>query len=153
MVDTLRLSLQKAIIAAMKARDELAKTTLSMVQAEIKNRDIAARPAHDSISDAEILSLLQKMVKQRYESAALYATGGRLDLQQKELDEIAVIQRFLPSMLTHDAMVNVIDGVLSSFPSPTLKDMGKILAVLRQEYAGQMDFATASAYLKERLAR
>jgi uncharacterized protein len=133
----LRSSLRDALKSAMKEKDSTAVSTIRLILAALKDRDIAAR-SHgntDGVPDAEILTLLQSMVKQRHESAALYEQGGRKDLSDQELSEIEVIRRFLPEL-----------------GAQNLKDMGRIMAALREAYPGQMDFAKASGIVKQRLS-
>ncbi|MGY8992841.1 MAG: GatB/YqeY domain-containing protein [Rhodospirillales bacterium] len=150
----LRSSLRDALKSSMKEKNTTAVSTIRLILAALKDRDIATR-SHgntDGVPNAEILTLLQSMVKQRHESAALYEQGGRKDLSDQELNEIEIIRRFLPNPLDEAATQTAIDKVLSDLGAQNLKDMGRIMAVLRQAYPGQMDFAKASAIVKQRLS-
>lgn len=150
----LRSSLRDALKSAMKEKDSTAVSTIRLILAALKDRDIAAR-SHgntDGVPDAEILTLLQSMVKQRHESAALYEQGGRKDLSDQELSEIEVVRRFLPEPLDEAATETAIDKVIGDLGAQNLKDMGRIMAALRETYPGQMDFAKASGIVKQRLS-
>jgi uncharacterized protein len=149
----LRTSLNDALKAAMRDRDSATTSTLRLILAALKDRDIAARPSGNQggIGDADILSMLQGMIKQRRESIALYEKGGRADLVQKESAEIAVIERFLPSQMDDAAAAAAIGAVIQELGASSLKDMGRIMAELKMRHAGQMDFAKASALVKQQL--
>jgi uncharacterized protein YqeY len=150
----LRTEVRDALNAAQKAKEDVAVGTLRLILAAIKDRDIAAR-SHgnlDGIEDGEILVLLQSMIKQRRESIAAYVKGGRQDLADQEAAEIEVIERFLPEQLDDSETKAVIDEVIRETGATNLKDMGPTMAALRQRYPGRMDFAKASALVKERLA-
>jgi uncharacterized protein YqeY len=150
----LRTRLNDALKAAMKAKDELSVSTLRLILAALKDRDIAARSKgnKDGITDDEVLGLLQSMIKQRRESIAAYEKGGRLDLARQEAGEIAVIEGFLPKQMGEDEMAKAIDAVIADVGASTLKDMGKAMGALKQKYAGRMDFGKASALVKARLS-
>jgi uncharacterized protein YqeY len=149
----LRNSLNDALKAAMRERDSATTSTLRLILAALKDRDIAARPKGNStgIGDDEILSMLQGMIKQRRESIALYEQGKRADLVAKESAEIAVIERFLPQQMDESAAAAAIGQVIAELGATTVKDMGRIMAELKARHAGQMDFAKASAFVKQRL--
>jgi uncharacterized protein len=149
----LRNSLNDALKAAMRDRDSATTSTVRLILAGLKDRDIAARPKGNStgIGDDEILSLLQGMIKQRRESIALYEKGKRPDLVDKETAEIVVIERFLPQQMDESAAAQAIAKVIEELGATSIKDMGRIMAELKARHAGQMDFAKASALVKQRL--
>jgi uncharacterized protein YqeY len=138
---------------AMRAKDERAVSTLRLISAAIKDRDIAARSdgITDGVSDDEILQLLQKMIKQRQESIKMYEEGGRLELAQQEREEIEIIERFLPKQLSDDEITAAVDKTINDLGAGSMKDMGPLMAALRERYAGVMDFGKASATAKARL--
>jgi uncharacterized protein YqeY len=150
---TLRTDLSDALKNAMRSKDETGVSTLRMMLAGLKDRDIAARTkgTGEPIPDGEILDLLQKMVKQRQESIEMYKKGGRADLVAKEEAEITVIERFLPKQLSDAEMEQAIAQTVSRTGATSIRDMGKVIAALREEYAGRMDFARASQLVKARL--
>ena len=144
--------IDQAFKAAMKAQDKRRVSTLRLINAAIKDRDIEARGAgKERITDDELLGLLQKMIKQRQESAAIYDKAGRADLFQQETEEIDIIAGFLPKQLDEAETIAAIDAAIASTGAQGLRDMGKAMAELRAAHAGRMDFAKASALLKERL--
>ena len=151
--EMLRAQLTDAVKAAMLARDSETVSTLRMIQAGIKDKDIAARPSGNAtgISDAEILSLLQSMVKQRRESIVLYRQGNRADLVAKEEGEIAVIERFLPAQMDAAAVDAAIAGAIAETGAGSIKDMGKVMGTLKAKYSGQMDFSTVGPIVKAKL--
>src|SRR5579872_2857697 len=136
---------------AMKAREQKRLATLRLILAGLKERDIANRSesSREGISEEEILSLLAKMVKQREESAAAYDAGGRPELASSERDEIDIIRRFMPQQLSVDEMKAAIEGVVADTGATSIKDMGKVMGLLKERYSGQMDFAKAGASVKE----
>ena len=149
----LRQELNEALKTALKARDQRAVSTLRLILAALKDRDIAARPAKtDGIDEAEIGELLNKMVRQRRESITLYEQGNRLDLAQQEAEEIAVIERFLPKQLSEADTSAAIDATVKELGAASIKDMGKVMAALKGKYTGQMYFGRASALVKAKLA-
>lgn len=148
----LRDAISDAYKTAMRARDQAQVSALRMVMSGLKDRDIAARPKGvDKIPDEEILSMLQTMVKQRRESIELYLKGGRTDLVEAEQSEIAVIEQFLPQQMDEPAMAAAIDGVVTEIAASSVKDMGRVMAELKQRYVGQMDFGKAGQLVKARL--
>ncbi len=151
---TMRDRLQTALKEAMKAREAERLSALRLINAAIKDRDIAARGEghEEGISDAEILSVLGKMVKQRQESARIYEEGGRIELAEKELNEIKVIEEFLPRQLSTDEVETAIAAAIAESGAASIRDMGKVMAVLKGRYTGQMDFGAVGARLKEKLA-
>lgn len=150
----LRSKLNEALKEAAKAGDKRALSTVRLILAALKDRDIAARGRGklDGITDDEILEMLQKMVKQRRESIELYRKGQRADLVQQEEEEIAVIDRFLPQMMSEEEAKAAIEEVMSELGANSIKDMGRVMAALKERFAGRMDFAKASGLVKARLA-
>jgi hypothetical protein len=149
-----RTELSDALKDAMRAKEARAVSTLRLILAALKDRDIAARGKGNSegISDADILDLLQKMVRQRRESIELFEKGDRQDLADKEAEEIVVIQRFLPKQMDPDQIQGAVKDVIEELGAATIKDMGRVMAALKERYAGRMEFSKASALVKERLA-
>lgn len=149
----LREQISTALKDSIKAKEACATATLRLITAAVKDRDIAARDKgnQDGISDQEILSLMQSMIKQRHESAAAYEAGKRQDLADREREEITVIERFLPKQMSSDEVTKAVDWVIKETGSDCIKDMGKCMGMLKEKYAGQMDFSKASALVKDRL--
>jgi uncharacterized protein YqeY len=148
----IRETLSNAQKDAMKARDTARLSTVRLILAAIKDKDIANRGlGKEQASEDEILQLLAKMIKQREESVKIYIEGGRPELADKEREEIAVIQGFMPEQLSEEKVREVCVAIVAELGAQGLKDMGKCVAALRERYAGQMDFAKASAILKELL--
>jgi uncharacterized protein YqeY len=149
----LRARLSEALKTAMRDRDQRAVSTVRLILAALKDRDIAARGKGnaDGIAEPEILQLLQTMVKQRRESIELYAKGGRQDLVDQEAGEIAVIERFMPQQMDEAAMAAAIATVVAEAGATGIKDMGRVMALLRERHAGQMDFTRASVLVKQAL--
>ena len=151
---TLRTRLNDALKSAMKSKDARAVSTVRLILAALKDRDIAARGKGNSegIDDTEILQMLQTMVKQREESIALYEKGGRLELAQQEQEEIDIIRSYLPKQLTEAEIAAAVKEVVAELGATSLKDMGRTMAALRERYAGQMDFTKASSAVKAQLS-
>lgn len=149
----IRELLPDALKSAQKEKDARAVSTLRLIVAALKDRDIAARVKGnpDGISDEEILQMLQTMVKQRRESIAMYEKGGRLELAEQEAEEITIIERFLPEQLDADATEAAVEKTITDLGATGLKDMGSVMGALRDNYAGQMDFGRASGIAKVRL--
>ena len=149
----LRTHLSDALKTAMKGKDAPTVSTLRLIMAALKDRDIAARGKgnKDGIPEEEILGLLQSMIKQRRDSIALYEKDGRMELAQQEAEEIAIIEEYLPQQMSDDDIAAAIDAVIEDAGAATLKDMGKVMAGLKEKHAGSMDFSMASAMVKERL--
>lgn len=149
----IRELLPDALKSAQKEKDARAVSTLRLIVAALKDRDIAARAKGnpDGISDEEILQMLQTMVKQRRESISMYEKGGRLELAEQEAEEIAIIERFLPEQLDADATEAAVEKTIADLGATGLKDMGSVMGALRDNYAGQMDFGRASGIVKARL--
>jgi uncharacterized protein YqeY len=150
----IRSRLNDALKEALKARDQRSVSTLRLVLAQLKDRDIAARPAGNSagIGEGEIVEMLGKMIKQRHESIALYKQGNRPDLVQQEEEEIAVIERFLPRQLDEAETAGAIDAALAESGAQSVKDMGKVMGLLKERFAGRMDFAKVGGLVKQRLS-
>jgi uncharacterized protein YqeY len=150
----LREEISQALKSSMKAKKPKCVSTLRLILAAIKDRDIAARTGgSDSagISDVEIMKVLQTMVKQRQESIKMYDQGGRPELAQQEADEIVIIQEFLPQQLSEDEIAAIINSTVDDLGGESLKDMGRMMAYLREHHGGSMDFGKASSVLKQRL--
>jgi len=149
----MRETINAALRLATKARDARRVSTLRLMSAAIKDRDIAARTAGVSqASDAELLELLAKMIKQREESRGIYAEAGRAELAQQEGEEAAIIREFLPQQLSDDDMAKAIDEAIAEVGASSMRDMGKVMGVLKGRYAGQMDFGKASGAVKAKLS-
>ena len=150
----LREQFNEQIKEAMKAKDQKRLSTLRMVTAALKDRDIAARTetSRELLGDDEILQLLAKMIKQREESAAAYDTGNRPELAAGEREEIAIIRSFMPAQMDEAAMKDAVAKTITEVGAGSIKDMGKVMAVLKERYAGQMDFSKASAATKDALS-
>lgn len=139
---------------AMKAGDKRKLGTVRMIQAAIKDKDIEARGAgREAASDEEILALLQKMIKQRQESAEVYAQNGREELAMAEREEAEIVASFLPKQLDEAETRAAVEDAIAQTGAATMKDMGKVVGHLRGAYAGRMDFARASALVKEMLPK
>jgi uncharacterized protein YqeY len=150
----LREKLNAAMKDAMRARDQAALGTIRLILARLKDTDIANRTeaSREGVADDKILSMLQGMIKQRNESIALYEKGARQDLADKEKAEIAVIERFLPKQMDEGAVEAAVKDAIASAGAKSIKDMGGVMAALKAKYAGQMDFAKASAVVKKTLS-
>ena len=149
----LRSGLNDALKTAMKSKNKCQVATMRLILAALKDRDIAARTKGnpEGLSGDEVLGMLQSMIKQRRESIKLYEQGGRMELAQREAEEIAVIEDFLPEQMSEDDMNAAIDAAIAGAGAESLKDMGKVMGALKAEHAGTMDFSKASAVVKERL--
>ena len=139
---------------AMRAKDQKRVSTLRMVLAALKDRDIAARTetSREGVSDDDVLTLLAKMIKQREESAVAFDSGGRPELAANEREEIAIIREFMPQQMSAEESRAAAQGVIAEVRAASMKDMGKVMAALKERYAGQMDFAKASTTVKELLS-
>ena len=148
----LRDDINNALKAAMKAKNERAVSTLRLVNSALKNADIEARgQGKPLLGDAEVLGLLQKMIKQRQESVELYQKGGRADLVKQEQEEIAIISGYLPKQMSDGEITAAIEAAIADTGAAGMKDMGKVIGSLRAKYAGQMDMAKASGMVKAKL--
>ena len=146
----LREQIKSKLVEAMKAKDEKTTGTLRLINAAIKDKDIEARPKGitDGIDDSAILSLLQSMIKQRRESIDMYTKGGRTDLVVGEQAEIDIIQSFLPKQMSEEEIKSVIQQIVTETGASSIKDMGKVMGILKSKYAGQLDMGKASALIK-----
>lgn len=149
----LRDRLQTALKEAMKAKEADRLSTLRLINAAIKDREIALRGESDAgeVGEPEILQIMGKMVKQRQESARAYEEGGRLELAEKELAEIGVIQEFLPRQLDQAEIAATVDAAVAETGAASIRDVGKVMAALKSRYTGQMDFGAVGALVKARL--
>ena len=149
----LRQQISDALKTAMKAKDASSTSTLRLILAALKDRDIAARGKgnSDGINDDELLGLLQSMIKQRRESIVMYEKGGRMELAQQEAGEIAIIENFLPAQMSDEELTEAVSSVIAEVGATSIKEMGKVMGALKQQYAGQMDFSKAGAEVKNRL--
>lgn len=148
-----RTEFSAALKEALKGKNQIAVTTLRLITAALKDRDIAVRESGkpDGISDDEILLMLQSMVKQRQESAKIFSEAGRDDLAEQEETEIEVIKTFMPRQLDDAEVEGVIAGIISEIGAKDVKDMGKVMAVMKTKYAGQVDMGKAGAVAKKKL--
>lgn len=149
----MRAKVDAALKQAMKEKAAARLSTLRLINAAIKDREISARGTGEEtgVSDDEVLSILGKMVKQRQESARAYEEGGRLDLAERELAEIAVIGEFLPRQLDEDEVGSAIDAAVVETGAESIRDMGKVMAELKAKYTGQMDFGKVGPMVKDKL--
>jgi hypothetical protein len=148
----MRETINAALKEATKAQDKRRMSTLRLISAAIKDRDIAARASgKGQASAAELLDLLPKMIKQREESEKIYAEAGRTELAQQEAEEIAIIREYLPKQLSEADTEKAIADAIAEAGATSLKDMGKVMAALKARYAGQMDFGKASPLVKAKL--
>jgi hypothetical protein len=148
----IRDDIKAALISAMKGGDKAGTAAIRLIQSAIKNRDIELRtgtgPADD---DAMVTEVLQKMIKQRRESIALYEQGGRQELADAEKAEVAVIESFLPAQMSEDETKAAIDAIVAETGASSVKDMGRVMALLKERHAGQLDMSKASGLVKTRL--
>jgi uncharacterized protein YqeY len=137
----------------MKAKEQRAVSTLRLILAALKDRDIAARGrgVTDGIGEPEIIEMMQKMVRQRHESIELYERGNRPELARQEAEEIAIIEGYLPRQLDEAEAGQAVDAVVAELGATTLKDMGRVMAALKERFGGRMDFAKAGARVKQKL--
>ena len=150
----LRKRLNDALKEAMKARAERPVGTIRMILAQLKDRDIAARPkgVADGIGEDEINSMLQGMIKQRREAIPLFKQGGRQDLVEKEEAEIKIIEGFLPQQMDEAEIKRAVEAIVAETGAKTAKDIGRCMALLKERYAGRMDLSKASAVLRQALS-
>ncbi|MBU0780534.1 GatB/YqeY domain-containing protein [Loktanella salsilacus] len=150
-----RQRLSAALKDAMKAREADRLSTLRLINAAIKDRDIALRGTGAeegaTVSEGDVLAILGRMVKQRQESARAYEEGGRLELAEKELSEIKVIEEFLPRQLSEDEAAAAVEAAIAETEAASLRDMGRVMAVLKDKYTGQMDFGRVGPMVKNKL--
>ncbi len=136
---------------AMKARDSARVDALRLINAALKDKDIEARGAGKTLTEDDVLALLQKMIKSRQESLEIYEKAGRADLADKEKGEIAVISSYLPQQLSAEEVAEAVKAAIAEAGATSIKDMGKVVAALKAKYTGRMDFAKASAAVKAAL--
>lgn len=153
----LRGRISDALKSAMKEKAADRLSTLRLINAAIKDRDIAKRSeggdgADVGVGDAEILQILGKMVKQRLDSAQAYEEGGRLELAEKERDEVLVIEEFLPRQLDDEEIAEAVDAAIAETGAESIRDMGRVMGELKAKYTGQMDFGKVGALIKGKLA-
>ena len=151
---TLRTQISDSLKQAMKDKDANRLSTLRLINAAIKDKDIAARSAgnDEGVGEDEVLAILGKMSKQRMESARAYEEGGRLDLADRERDEIKVIDEFLPRQLNEAEIAKAVDVAVAEVGATSIRDMGKVMGILKSRYTGQMDFGAVGPMVKNRLS-
>lgn len=148
----MRDTISNALITAQKAQEKRRVATLRLVTAAINDRDISLRgKGKDKADDEEVIDILAKMVKQREESAKLYNEGGRAELEKQELDEMAIIKEFLPKQLSDEETAQIVSDLIAETKAETLRDMGKVMGLLKTRYRGQIDLGKAGAQLKSKL--
>ncbi len=153
---TLRDELNANMKQAMRDRAAERLSTMRLILAAIKDRDIAARGEGEDASgvdEAEILAILAKMVKQRQESARTYEEGGRLDLAEREMNEITVIEEFLPKQLSDDEVAAAVEAAVAEVGAESIRDMGKVMGALKAKFTGQMDFGKVGPKVKDQLSK
>lgn len=150
----LRTRINTAMKQAMKDKDAARLSTVRLINAAIKDRDIAARAEgkENGVGEDEVLAILGKMVKQRRESARTYEEGGRLDLAEREEAEIVVIEEFLPRPLSDDEVAAALDEAVAEVGAESIRDMGRVMGILKSKYTGQMDFGAVGPMVKDRLS-
>ena len=149
----IRDDIKAALVAAMKARDTATTGAIRLIQSAIKNRDIELRTASAQPDDDLLVTeVLQKMIKQRRESIDMFEKGGRPELAAKEAAEVAVIERFLPQQMTEQETMVAIDAIAAELGATSVKDMGRVMAALKDRHAGQLDMSKASGLVKGRLS-
>ena len=149
----LRENIQNALKEAMKAQNMPEVNAVRMIIAGIKEKDVDARgKGNKEATDADLLSMMQTMIKQRRESIEMFISGGRPELAQKEENEIKIIERFLPKQLSQAEIEAVLKTVIAQTGATSMKDMGKVMGQLRAQYAGQMDFGAVSGMIKSLLS-
>jgi uncharacterized protein YqeY len=150
----LRQRLVDELKVAMKSRDQRSISTLRLILAALKDRDIAARTrgSGQGVDEAEIIEMMQKMVRQRQESIALYRQGNRPELVAQEEGEIAVIERFMPKKLDPEETEAAIAAVIKELDAKSIKDMGRVMARLKEKFSGRMDFGSIGPHVKQRLS-
>ena len=144
----LKAKITTAATSAMKAREKERVAVLRMVNAELKRVEVDERK---ELTDGDVVTISKKMVKQRQESARTYEEGGRLDLAEREFEEITVIEEFLPRQLDDGEVIAAIDAAIAEVGAGSIRDMGKIMGALKSKYTGQIDFAKAGPMVKDRL--
>ncbi|MBT4741089.1 MAG: GatB/YqeY domain-containing protein [Rhodospirillaceae bacterium] len=150
----LRTELSDALKTALRGKDQRSVATVRLILAALKDRDICARGRgnSDGIEETEILDMLQSMIKQRRDSIAMYEQGGRCELAEREQEEIEIITRFMPEQLGDDEIRGAVTEIITELEASSLKDMGRVMASLKERFSGRMDFGRASSVVKENLA-
>ncbi len=144
----MRDKINEALKESLKAKETLKVSTLRLILAAAKDREIALRGEDKTLTDEDILQIMQKMIRQRQESAETYEAAGRTDLSTQEREEIKIIETFLPVQMSDEEIHSACQKIVSDIEAPGLKDMGRIMNTLKERYAGQMDFKKASAEIK-----
>jgi len=150
----MRERVNTALKEAMRSKEADRLSTLRLINAAIKDKDIAARGSGDDeagVSSDDILAIMGRMVKQRHESARAYEEGGRLELAEKELSEIKIIEEFLPRQLSEDEAAKAVDAAIAEVGAKSIRDMGKVMGALKGKFTGRMDFGKAGPMVKDRL--
>lgn len=149
----LRSRINSALKTAMKEKDATRLSTLRLINAAIKDKDIDARAEgqDEGVGDAQVLSILGKMSKQRGESAKAYEEGGRIDLADRERSEVAIIEEFLPQQLSAAETAKAVDAAITEVGAESIRDMGAVMGVLKAKYTGQVDFGSVGPMVKDRL--
>ncbi len=149
-----RTEISAALKDALKSQDKIAVSTIRLILAALKDRDIAVRDqGHaEGIDESGLLTMLQSMIKQRQESSKTYSEAGRDDLAEQEEAEIDVIRSFMPKQLSDSEICEIVDSMISELGAESVKDMGKIMGVLKEKYAGQIDMGKAGAVAKDKLS-
>ena len=150
----MRTRVNTALKDAMKAKEADRLSTLRLINAAIKDKDIALRGTDQEeagVGDPEVLAIMGRMVKQRQESARAYEEGGRLELAEKEQSEIKIIEEFLPKQLSEDETAAAVDAAITQVGADSIRDMGKVMGILKDKYTGQMDFGKTGPLVKARL--
>lgn len=150
----LRTKITEGIKSAMREKDTVRLGTLRLINAAVKDQDIAARAKGnaDGVDEGEVLAIMAKMVKQRLESARIYEEGGRLELAEQEQAEIAVIEEYLPRQLSEDEVGKAVDAAIAEAGADSIRDMGRVMGTLKGKYAGRMDFGSVGPMVKNRLS-
>ncbi|WP_296430466.1 GatB/YqeY domain-containing protein [Yoonia sp.] len=150
----IREKIGAALKDAMRAKEADRLSTLRLINAAIKDKDIALRGTADDtagVTNDDILAIMGRMVKQRQESARAYEEGGRLELAEKELSEITIIEEFLPKQLSEDEAAAAVEAAIAEVGATSIRDMGKVMAVLKGKFTGRMDFGKAGPMVKNHL--
>ena len=149
----LRTRIMDDLKTAMREKNATRLSTLRLISAAIKDQDIAARAKgnSDGVAEVEVLAILGKMVKQRQESARAYEAGGRLELAEKEREEIGVIEDFLPRQLSDEEVAKAVNEAIRATGADSIRDMGKVMGALKAKYTGQMDFGAVGPQVRDRL--
>jgi uncharacterized protein YqeY len=150
----LRARITAEMKQAMKDKATARLSTIRLINAAIKDRDIAVRSDgnHDGVDDTEVLAILGKMVRQRQESARTYEEASRLDLSERELSEITVIEEFLPRQLSAEEVAVAVEQTISEVGASSIRDMGRVMGLLKSQYTGQMDFGSVGPIVKAKLS-